>query len=171
MRSYGEIDPEAPRLVGRVLATTDQDVPWQRVIYADGRIPKGERQRELLRQEGVPMRGARVDLDRTRILSRIAPAVASYLRAAQATDAKALLSTFAQDARLTDQGRTWRGRTEIRQWWSGPTNPHQATLDLLAAHRVTSHRWVVTVGAPEIRRKEPPTCVIDSPSATERSRA
>ncbi|HEY1456511.1 MAG TPA: MGMT family protein [Candidatus Dormibacteraeota bacterium] len=145
VRSYGEIDPEAPRLVGRVLATTDQDVPWQRVIYADGRIPKGEGQRELLRKEGVPMRGARVDLYRTRILSRIAPAVASFLRAAQAADAKAVVSAFAKDARLTDGGRTWRGRTEIRRWWSGPANLHQGTLDLLAAHHVTTNRWVVTV--------------------------
>src|SRR4029077_6113104 len=29
VRTYGEIDPEAPRLVGRVLATTHEDLPWQ----------------------------------------------------------------------------------------------------------------------------------------------
>jgi len=66
VRTYGELDPEAPRLVGRVLATTHEDLPWHRVIRADGSIPKGQRQRELLLGEGVPMRGERVDLDRAR---------------------------------------------------------------------------------------------------------
>lgn len=66
VQTYGGIDPEAPRLVGRVLATTHQDLPWHRVVRADGTIPKGRRQRELLLQEGVPMRGERVDLRRAR---------------------------------------------------------------------------------------------------------
>ncbi len=64
--SYGIIDPEAPRFVGAVLARTDEDVPWHRVVHADGSIPKGERQRALLLREGVPMRGARVDMERAR---------------------------------------------------------------------------------------------------------
>jgi len=62
VRAYSDIDPEAPRLVGRVLATTDEDLPWFRVIHADGTIPKGERQRRLLESEGLPMRGDRVDI-------------------------------------------------------------------------------------------------------------
>lgn len=62
VRAYSDIDPEAPRLVGRVLATTHQDLPWHRVIRADGSIPKGKRQRDLLIKEGVPMRGDRVDI-------------------------------------------------------------------------------------------------------------
>lgn len=63
VRAYSDIDPEAPRLVGRVLATTHQDLPWQRVIHADGSIPKGKLQRDLLIKEGVPMRGDRVDIE------------------------------------------------------------------------------------------------------------
>jgi methylated-DNA-protein-cysteine methyltransferase related protein len=67
VQAYSDIDPMAPRLVGRILATThDDDVPWFRVVRADGSIPKGRRQRELLTREGVPMRGDRVDLDRAR---------------------------------------------------------------------------------------------------------
>src|SRR2546430_14677852 len=67
VRTYGDIDPRAPRLVGRVLATTHVGVPWHRVVRADGSIPKGKKQRELLVQEGVPMRGDRVDLDDARL--------------------------------------------------------------------------------------------------------
>ena len=66
VQSYGGIDPEAPRLVGRVLATTHQSLPWHRVVRADGSIPKGEVQRTLLLKEKVPMRGDRVDMARAR---------------------------------------------------------------------------------------------------------
>ena len=66
VQTYGGIYPPAPRLVGRVLATTDQDLPWHRVVRADGSVPKGRRQRELLLSEGVAMRGERVDLKRAR---------------------------------------------------------------------------------------------------------
>ena len=65
--TYGDIDPRAPRLVGLVLATTEERLPWQRVVRADGSIPKGSRQRELLLREGVPMRGGRVDMRDARL--------------------------------------------------------------------------------------------------------
>ena len=66
VQSYGRIDREAPRLVGMVLATTSARVPWQRVVHADGSIPKGKRQRDLLVREGVVMKGDRVDMKRSR---------------------------------------------------------------------------------------------------------
>jgi alkylated DNA nucleotide flippase Atl1 len=64
--TYGDIDPRAPRLVGLVLATTEERLR-QRVVRADGSIPKGSRQRELLLREGVPMRGGRVDMRDARL--------------------------------------------------------------------------------------------------------
>jgi methylated-DNA-protein-cysteine methyltransferase related protein len=66
VRTYGDIDPGAPRLVGLVLSQT-HDLPWHRLVRADGTLPKGAAQRELLIREGVPMRGARVDLDDARL--------------------------------------------------------------------------------------------------------
>jgi alkylated DNA nucleotide flippase Atl1 len=66
VRTYGDIDARATRLVGRILATS-HDLPWHRVVRADGTIPQGQPQRELLMAEGVPMRGDRVDLDRARL--------------------------------------------------------------------------------------------------------
>jgi DNA-binding HxlR family transcriptional regulator/alkylated DNA nucleotide flippase Atl1 len=62
VQTYGDIDPRAPRIVGRVLHDTGDDVPWHRVVRADGSLPLGGRQRALLRKERVPMRGDRVDL-------------------------------------------------------------------------------------------------------------
>jgi methylated-DNA-protein-cysteine methyltransferase-like protein len=61
--TYGELSPGAPRFAGAVLASTDADVPWHRVVRADGSLAKGERQRRLLEAEGTPFRGARVDLE------------------------------------------------------------------------------------------------------------
>jgi methylated-DNA-protein-cysteine methyltransferase related protein len=61
--TYGDLSPGAPRYAGSVLsACDDPTVPWQRVVRADGSLAKGERQRRLLDAEGVPFRGARVDL-------------------------------------------------------------------------------------------------------------
>jgi methylated-DNA-protein-cysteine methyltransferase related protein len=67
VRTYGDIEPGAPRLVGHVLATIHDDLPWHRVVRADGTMSQGKRQRELLLEEGVPMRGDRVDLRHARI--------------------------------------------------------------------------------------------------------
>ena len=66
VRTYGDIDPSAPRLVGRILSQT-HELPWHRVVRADGTLPQGTAQRELLVAEGVPMRGERVDLDEARL--------------------------------------------------------------------------------------------------------
>ena len=61
--TYGDVCPGAPRRAGAALsACADSSVPWQRVVRADGSLAKGERQRRLLEAEGVPFRGARVDM-------------------------------------------------------------------------------------------------------------
>jgi methylated-DNA-protein-cysteine methyltransferase-like protein len=66
--TYGDLSPEAPRAAGRALSVChDPTVPWQRIVRADGSLAKGDRQRHLLESEGVPFRGARVDLDAVRV--------------------------------------------------------------------------------------------------------
>jgi methylated-DNA-protein-cysteine methyltransferase-like protein len=61
--TYGDVSPGAPRRAGAVLAQChDPDVPWHRVVRADGSLAKGERQRRLLEAESVPFRGERVDM-------------------------------------------------------------------------------------------------------------
>jgi methylated-DNA-protein-cysteine methyltransferase related protein len=62
VRTYGDISPGAPRFSGTVLSHTEEEVPWWRVVHADGSLAKGDRQRALLEDEGVPFRGARVDM-------------------------------------------------------------------------------------------------------------
>jgi methylated-DNA-protein-cysteine methyltransferase related protein len=61
--TYGDLCPEAPRFAGMVMsACDDPDLPWHRVVRADGSLAKGDRQRRLLEAEGVPFRGRRVDM-------------------------------------------------------------------------------------------------------------
>jgi methylated-DNA-protein-cysteine methyltransferase related protein len=61
--TYGDLLPQRPRYAGAVLAAADEPgLPWHRVVRADGTLAKGDRQRALLDAEGVPFRGARVDM-------------------------------------------------------------------------------------------------------------
>jgi alkylated DNA nucleotide flippase Atl1 len=68
--SYGAIADAigrgGPRQVGAVLARHGGGVPWHRVVTASGRTPPGHEVEALgrLREEGVPLRGAYVDMRR-----------------------------------------------------------------------------------------------------------
>lgn len=68
--TYGDVSPGAPRLAGRLLGSVHaDDLPWWRVVRADGSLAAGEEQRRRLEREGVPFRrgrAARVDLRRAR---------------------------------------------------------------------------------------------------------
>jgi methylated-DNA-protein-cysteine methyltransferase related protein len=65
--TYGDIAadagyPKLSRLVGRLLAITDDDLPWWRVVNSSGRlVPGHEReQSQLLRAEGVTVLDGKV---------------------------------------------------------------------------------------------------------------
>lgn len=64
--TYGDLSPTAPRLAGQVLSSGEaDDLPWWRVVRADGSLAVGEKQQRLLGAEGVPfLEGSkpRVDL-------------------------------------------------------------------------------------------------------------
>ena len=66
--SYGDVadyvGAGSARAVGTVMARHGSEVPWHRVLHADGTCAthKSDHQHELLRDEGVPFAGARVDM-------------------------------------------------------------------------------------------------------------
>jgi alkylated DNA nucleotide flippase Atl1 len=70
------------RAVGRVMAMWGGEVPWHRVLRNDGSCAthKADHQLELLREEGVPVTGAKVDMSRARWDGR--PVVAGVRRRA-----------------------------------------------------------------------------------------
>ena len=65
--TYGEVAdvagyPKLSRLVGHILATTEIEVPWWRVVNASGRLVPGHERRQavLLREEDVVVRKGHV---------------------------------------------------------------------------------------------------------------
>jgi methylated-DNA-protein-cysteine methyltransferase-like protein len=71
VRTYGDVSPGSPRFAGAVLFECDDpDLPWWRVVRADGSLAKGDRQRGRLVAEGVPFRGARVEMKTARLPSQ-----------------------------------------------------------------------------------------------------
>jgi O-6-methylguanine DNA methyltransferase len=70
--SYGDVaefvGQGSARAVGRVMATFGGEVPWHRVVHNDGTCAthKADHQLDLLRAEGVPVRGARVVMAQAR---------------------------------------------------------------------------------------------------------
>ncbi|WP_063127679.1 MGMT family protein [Nocardia fusca] len=70
--TYGDVAARAgvtsARIVGRILATDGADLPWQRVLRADGTCAAhlAERQLSRLRAEGVTVTSGRIDLRRYR---------------------------------------------------------------------------------------------------------
>jgi alkylated DNA nucleotide flippase Atl1 len=68
VRTYGDVSPGAPRFAGAVLFQCDDpDLPWWRVVRADGSLAKGDRQRRRLIAEDVPFRADRVDMPLARL--------------------------------------------------------------------------------------------------------
>jgi methylated-DNA-protein-cysteine methyltransferase-like protein len=69
VRTYGDLSPGAPRFAGSVLSRChDASVPWHRVVRADGSLARGEPQRRLLDEEGVPFtKAGRVDMRAARL--------------------------------------------------------------------------------------------------------
>ena len=75
--TYGDIAadagyPKLSRLVGHILATTDEDVPWWRVVNSAGRLVPGHEREQTaqLRSEGVRVSAGKV---RTALYGRFAP--------------------------------------------------------------------------------------------------
>jgi len=65
--TYGDIAedsgyPKRSRLVGHILANTDEDVPWWRVVNSVGRLVPGHEREQAaqLRSEGVKVTDGRV---------------------------------------------------------------------------------------------------------------
>jgi methylated-DNA-protein-cysteine methyltransferase-like protein len=66
--TYGDVSPGAPRFAGAVLFRVDEpDLPWWRVVRADGSLAKGASQKRRLVAEGVPFRGERVEIELARL--------------------------------------------------------------------------------------------------------
>ncbi|MFD7311268.1 nuclear transport factor 2 family protein [Promicromonospora sp. NPDC059942] len=70
------------------------------------------------------------------------PAVlAAHLAAHEARDAERELACYADDAEVTDEGRTYRGLAEIRSWLSRAASEYTYTSELTAVRQDDAERW------------------------------
>jgi methylated-DNA-protein-cysteine methyltransferase-like protein len=121
VRTYGDVSPQAPRLAGRLLGSVHaRDLPWWRVVRADGSLAAGAQQRDRLEAEGVPFRRSatpRVDLKLARLASRrselLAPASAARVKT-KTSRAQAKLGDGVQTARAPKSEKA-RRRAELTE--------------------------------------------------------
>jgi len=118
MATYGQVAallgrPRAARAVGGAMRRCPADVPWHRVVNAQGRISRRKRaasmvtQRLMLEREGVTMRRGRVDL------ARHAWDAAARLRGARSRRHTAARRAGRARLRIDDE-RAWREEATTR---------------------------------------------------------
>jgi alkylated DNA nucleotide flippase Atl1 len=89
--SYGDVaemvGAGSARSVGTVMSRYGAEVPWHRVLHADGSCAthQAEHQLALLREEDVPVRRGRVDMSRARWLGSELPTAAAASAALDAS--------------------------------------------------------------------------------------
>ena len=70
--------------------------------------------------------------------------ITSYLRAHQARDLDAATQGYEPDATVTDEGSTYHGRSEIREWLSRSASEYTYTIDTTGATKSGDDRYDVT---------------------------
>lgn len=68
----------------------------------------------------------------------------TYLTAHRSRDVEGALALFAADATVTDEGRTYRGRDEIRAWIADAATEYTYTVELTGTRRIDDDRWIAT---------------------------
>ena len=68
--------------------------------------------------------------------------ITSYLKAHMARDIDVAVRSYAPDATVTDEGKTYRGREEIRQWLSRSASEFTYTIEMIGATKVAGNRYI-----------------------------
>ncbi|WP_327002148.1 nuclear transport factor 2 family protein [Dactylosporangium sp. NBC_01737] len=71
------------------------------------------------------------------------PAVTAYLTAHNARDVDSAIASYASDAVVIDDGRTYHGVDEIRAWLAGAASEYTYTTDLISAARLDQEHYDV----------------------------
>ena len=68
--------------------------------------------------------------------------ITRFFAANAARDTDALVTLFTDDAVVLDEGKTWRGATEIRTWRDGPVSAYQYTTEVLGVEAAGGRDYV-----------------------------
>ena len=71
------------------------------------------------------------------------PAVTTYLTAHNARDVESAIASYASDAVVVDDGRSYHGTDEIRAWLAGAAAEYTYTVELVSAARLDNGRYDV----------------------------
>ena len=78
--------------------------------------------------------------------SELPEAIRRYMELASApsaSDADAIAACFTDDGEVKDEGETRRGHAAIRQWWEGPANAFEYTVEVQSIEGQADDRYVV----------------------------
>lgn len=70
-------------------------------------------------------------------------AVSRYLRVAAEGDLEALLACFTDDAEVIDEGQTYRGHDEIREWRQAVTSKYTYAVTVLSSQPMDAEHHLV----------------------------
>jgi hypothetical protein len=70
--------------------------------------------------------------------------ITSYLKAHQARDLDVAMQSYEPDATVTDEGRTYHGPSEIREWLSQSASEYTYTIEMTGASKLGADRYDVT---------------------------
>jgi ketosteroid isomerase-like protein len=77
------------------------------------------------------------------VTANVPDVITRYFTAAEAGDDDALVACFTDDAEVSDEDRTWRGRADIRQWREDVATAYEYTLQVLGADPDGDDRYIV----------------------------
>jgi hypothetical protein len=67
--------------------------------------------------------------------------VAHYFEVDAKRDVEEMLALFTDDATVTDEGGTWRGKPEIRDWRLGPVAKYEYTTTIARIDRIADGHY------------------------------
>lgn len=70
--------------------------------------------------------------------------ITNYLKAHQAGDLDAAISSYTPDATVADEGRTYQGPDEIRAWLTRSSNEYTYTIEMIGASEIDEDHYEVT---------------------------
>ncbi len=83
-----------------------------------------------------------VDMSETIDTGTLPEVITRYLAAHQARDLDPALVCYTDDAVVVDEGHTYRGRREIRDWLARSASEYTYTVKLTGAQRVDDEHFV-----------------------------
>ncbi|MFB9832557.1 nuclear transport factor 2 family protein [Actinoallomurus acaciae] len=74
-------------------------------------------------------------------LDRLPRTIADYLTAHRDRDADAAIASFAGDATVVDDGRTYQGSAEIHRWLDRSSAEYTYTIELVDAEKIDDEHY------------------------------